>query len=141
MNNYHLTPSNLGYFVFNATDLPAWKTFLQDIIGLQVGSKSNNQALVLRIDSQEQRILIQQSDNDDLAAIGWELDSEESLDALAIHVESQGVDIQAADSDFCSTRAVEKAYICTDPNGVNHELYFGAAVAPMSESFKSSVMK
>lgn len=55
MNNNQLTPSNLGYFVFNATDLPAWKTFLQDIIGLQVGSRSSEQALVLRIDSQEQR--------------------------------------------------------------------------------------
>jgi 2,3-dihydroxybiphenyl 1,2-dioxygenase len=141
MNNNQLTPSNLGYFVFNATDLTAWKTFLQDIIGLQVGSRSNDQALVLRIDSQEQRIVIQQSDNDDLAAIGWELDCEESLDTLATHIKAQGVEIQAADSDFCSTRAVEKAYICTDPNGVNHELFFGAAVAPMSESFKSSVMK
>lgn len=72
---------------------------------------------MLRIDSQEQRVVIQHSDNDDLAAIGWELDSEESLEALTSHIKSQGVDIQLADNNFCNTRAVEKAYICTDPNG------------------------
>ncbi|MBL4744132.1 MAG: glyoxalase, partial [Cycloclasticus sp.] len=120
----HLTPSNLGYFVFNASDLSAWENFCVNLIGMQLSDRSSSESLILRIDNQAQRIVIQQSDNDDLAAIGWEFDSEDSLDASVSHIESQGTKIQLADNDFCRSRAIKKAYICTDPNGVDHELYF-----------------
>ena len=141
MDTYQLTPSNLGYFVFKATDLNAWRTFCTDIVGMQLSKLSNDNTLYLRIDNQQQRVVIEKSEEDDLSAVGWELASEQALDKLVRHIQSLGVTIIQADADFCKQRGVEKAFVCTDPNGVNHELYFAAAIVPLSDSFRSPVLK
>jgi 2,3-dihydroxybiphenyl 1,2-dioxygenase len=138
--NHQLTPSNLGYFVFNASDLTAWENFCVNLIGMQLSDRSSDESLILRIDNQEQRVVIEKGGIDDLVAIGWELESESALLALVNHISSSGVEINLASDELCTKRSVKKAYLCTDPNGVTHELYFGAAIAPLSKSFRSSVL-
>ncbi len=49
------------------------------------------------------------------------------------HISSSGVEINLASDELCTKRSVKKAYLCTDPNGVTHELYFGAAIAQNAE--------
>ncbi len=141
MDTRHLTPSALGYFVFNATNLEAWKTFAIDLIGMQPGGTSDTKTLALRLDNQTQRVVIEQSDNDDLVAVGWEMDSEEALEALVAHIDAQGVPVQLADRALTQQRQVEKLYCCTDPNQVTHELYFGPTTVPLSNAFRSSVLQ
>lgn len=46
---------------------------------MQLGGNSDTKTLALRLDNQTQRVVIEQSDNDDLVAVGWEMDSEEAL--------------------------------------------------------------
>lgn len=46
---------------------------------MQPGGNSDTKTLALRLDNQTQRVVIEQSDNDDLVAVGWEMDSEEAL--------------------------------------------------------------
>lgn len=141
MDTRNLTPSNLGYFVFNASNLEAWKTFAVDLVGMQLGDRSDEESLVLRLDDQSQRIVLEKGASDDLAAIGWEMASEEALEALVTHIKNQGTPIQLADQALQSKRGVEKLYSCLDPNGLSHELYFGAATVPMNKAFRSSVLR
>ena len=47
-----ITPSSLGYFVFQATDLAAWQRFAVDIIGMQLGDCDPARYLALRLDDQ-----------------------------------------------------------------------------------------
>ncbi len=141
MDTRHLTPSALGYFVFSASNLDAWKTFAVDLIGMQPASNTDKNTLALRLDNQTQRVVIEKSDNDDLAAVGWELDSEETLEALVAHIHAQGVPVQLADRALTQQRQVEKLYCCTDPNQVTHELYFGPTTVPLSNAFRSSVLQ
>tara|TARA_R110002096_G_scaffold92144_10_gene208366 strand:+ start:15048 stop:15947 length:900 start_codon:yes stop_codon:yes gene_type:complete len=141
MNSNELTPSNLGYFVFESSNLPEWEIFLRDLVGMQVSDKSTDEQLVFRMDRQEQRVVIEKGDGADLSAIGWEFASDEALNEMVEHIKEKNIDIVEADQAFCEGRAVKKAFICTDPDGVNHELYFAASIIPMNDSFKSSVMK
>ncbi|MEH6502479.1 MAG: hypothetical protein V7682_01120 [Cycloclasticus sp.] len=66
---------------------------------------------------------------DDLVAIGWGLESESALQDLVNHISLSGVVITQTSDELCTKRSVKKAYLCTDPNGVTHELYVGAAIA------------
>lgn len=140
MNTYDLSPSNLGYFVFNASNLKAWKEFAVDIIGMQLADEQAGSRLQLRLDDQAQRFIFQQSDEDDLAAVGWAFDTEQDLENIVAHIENEGVFIERASNELCVNRCVEKLYTCIDPNGVQHELYFGPAFAALKEPFSSPVL-
>jgi len=140
MNLDQLTPTSLGYFVFKSDKLEQWKVFLKDLVGLQLSEKSNANRLAFCMDKQEQRIVIEQGDVNDLSAVGWEFDNDESLNAIVQHIQAMGIEIVEADKALCESRGVKKAFICTDPDGVEHELYFGASIIPMNNSFKSDVL-
>ncbi|MDY6928724.1 MAG: VOC family protein [Pseudomonadota bacterium] len=140
MNLDHLTPSSLGYFVFKSDKLAEWEFFLKDLVGLQLSDKSQADQLAFRMDKQEQRVLIEKGTANDLSAVGWEYDSDESLNEIVRHIEGSGVEIFQADQKLCDSRGVKKAYICTDPDGVNHELYYAASIIPMQSGFKSDAL-
>lgn len=140
MNLDQLTPSSLGYFVFKSDKLAEWNTFLKDLVGLQLSDKSSDDQLAFRMDKQEQRIIIEKGSANDLSAVGWEYDNDQSLNEIVLHIKGKGVEIVKADQKFCESRGIKKAYICTDPDGVDHELYYGASIIPMNDSFKSDVL-
>jgi len=141
MSLNQLTPTNLGYFVFKSKKLPEWEVFLRDLVGMQLSEKSTAEYLAFRMDNQEQRVIVEKGDNEDLSSVGWEFESDQALDEIVAHIKKQNVEIVEANQEFCDTRAVKRAFICVDPDGVNHELYFAASNIPMTNLFKSSVMK
>ena len=56
-------------------------------------------------------------------------------------VVDKGVAVEQGDQHLCSSRRVKRLYRCTDPNGLQHELYYGPAIAPMDQTFRSSVLR
>lgn len=60
----------LGYLVFEVSDLAAWKDFGSKILGLQVVDERGDGGFSLRMDSYRQRFFIEAGPADDLAAIG-----------------------------------------------------------------------
>ena len=140
MDTYDLSPSNLGYFVFSATDLEAWKDFTLNIVGMKLSEQQSDKQLSLRIDNQAQRFIFEKSSQDDLTAVGWQFDTEQELEQLVEHIKGENVEVTLADAALCENRCVEKIYTCMDPNGVQHELYFGPAIAPLHQPFSSPVV-
>ena len=63
-----ITPSNLGYFVLEASDLGAWREFAVGVIGMQEAPAANPDVLALRLDARAQRIVINQGAEDDMQA-------------------------------------------------------------------------
>lgn len=133
--------SNLGYVVFGVSDLARWERFAVDLLGFQSGRREEGRLLTLRMDEYEQRVVLEKGDDDDLRAAGWQLDTEEELDAFATHVRNSGVAIELCDPELAAHRRVEKLYRCDDPNGFKHEFYFGPAVAPITRPFRSAALK
>lgn len=132
--------SNLGYFVIGAKDLEAWERFAVDIIGLQAGRRVPGKSLALRADDYEQRLLITKSGEDDLLALGWELDTEEELESFAEQLRAANVKVQEGSAELAAERRVERLFHCDDAIGFRHEFYIGARRAPMSDAFRSKVM-
>jgi len=133
--------SNLGYAVFGVSDLAHWERFAIDLLGLQLGRSEPGKLLTLRMDEREQRIVLEQGPEDDIRAAGWQLDTEDALDAFVAQVRAQGVAIVAGSAELARSRSVEKLYVCDDPNGFKHEFYFGSVIAAITRPFRSAVLK
>jgi 2,3-dihydroxybiphenyl 1,2-dioxygenase len=131
------TLSNLGYIVLQVSDLAAWQTFAVDTLGLMAGRSVPGRSLALRMDRLEQRIVLEHGPSDDLAAAGWELDSEKDLEEFVAQLKRVGTRVTPASSELASERRVEKLYVLDDPVGFRHELYYGASVALISNPFRS----
>lgn len=132
--------SNLGYAVFGVSDLARWEHFAVELIGLQVGRKEEGKLLALRMDEQEQRIVLEQGSDDDVRAAGWSLGTEEALEEYVSQLRESGVKVAQGSKELARARRVEKLYVCDDPNGFKHEFYFGAAIATIANPFRSSVL-
>jgi len=125
--------SQLGYLVFEASDLDAWRRFA-DVLGLGVIERSEG-AIDLRMDGHAARFHLQQGPANDLVAVGWEAGSGAELDQLVARLREHGVDVTEASADDARTRGVERLYRFVDPSGIPGELCFGAKLA--NDRFRS----
>ncbi len=133
--------SNLGYAVLGVSDLAAWERFAVELMGFQAGRREDGRLLALRMDEREQRILLERGDDDDLRAAGWQFDTEDDLLAFVASARAKGVAVEACSAERARGRRVERLFSLPDPNGFQHELYFGPAVARAADAFRSSVLK
>jgi len=131
--------SNLAYVVFNASDLDAWEAFATGILGLQVGSRSE-QALCLRMDEREQRLILERGAADDISALGWEFDTSGELGAYVEALRERDVQVSEADDALRQARKVERLYYCVDPIGLRHEFSYGPQQAPLAAPFHSPLL-
>ena len=132
--------SNLAYVGFGVGNLAEWEKFAVDILGMEVGSRTAD-TLALRMDEYRQRIFLEENPIDDLLVAGWEFDTESDLDAYVNEVREKGTEVTLLSSEAAARRKVEKLYACPDPNGFQHEFFFGADTMPLTQKFRSAVLK
>lgn len=130
--------ANLGYAVLGVSDLPQWQAFAT-LLGFQIGH-ADDQAITLRMDAYQQRIVLQRNDADDLLAAGWELDTEEQLETYAAELRARGAAVTRAGAEECSLRCVRAMYRAEDPTGFVHEFYCGPATASLQNAFRSPTL-
>ena len=113
---------NLAYVVVAASDLGAWKSFAENIVGAGTVTTADG-ALGLRLDDQPWRILVEQGADDDLTHAGWDLGSAEALDAYVAALRSRGATVREEPASLAQARCVERLFSAADPNGVTHEFF------------------
>ena len=110
--------------MLNAQDLPAWKTFGADILGLMLDDESSSDSrLFFRMDDHPSRLLVQQGDVDGLATIGWEFSSSAAYHAIVADLQSRGFVIEAGNVEGAAWRNVTEYSMGTDPAGNPFEVY------------------
>jgi 3,4-dihydroxy-9,10-secoandrosta-1,3,5(10)-triene-9,17-dione 4,5-dioxygenase len=114
---------SFGYVGINATDLPAWREFASNVLGVQVRDDSDGDTLLLKIDDYKWRIAIHQSDVDGFAYGGFELNSRHAFDAAVEELKGAGVEVELATDDPAKTRGVGGLAVIHDPAGNRIELY------------------
>jgi 2,3-dihydroxybiphenyl 1,2-dioxygenase len=119
----------LGAFGFEVSDLDAWERFAVDVLGLEVGERRADGSLPLRMDERAQRIVLHPGPADDLAYLGFEVDDEATLGALAQGLARDGVTVSEAKPETLEARGVAALWHCEDPSGIPIELSCGAAFA------------
>lgn len=131
--------ASLGYLVINASDLDHWESFACNLLGMQVGQRTED-LLTLRMDERQQRIIIESGRIDDLTALGWEFNTQLDLAVYLDNLLSKGIEIREHASAEALQRGVEALFSCADPNGLSHEFYYGPTFAPISQPFSSPVL-
>lgn len=132
--------SNLGYLCIAASDLARWETFAVDLLGMQLGRRESGRVLALRMDEYEQRILLEQGEEDDLVAAGWKFDTAAALEGFVAELARRGVHTESRSKELAASRRVEKVFTCQDPDGLRHEFFYGPAYAPADRPFHSAVL-
>lgn len=129
----------LGYLALQVSDLSAWRSFAQDVLGLDV-SDTPDGGLALRMDGHAARFFLSEGPADDLAAAGWQLSDAGQLDKLVAQLRSAGHDVTEGDAALTKSRGVEKLFRCQDPDGTPMELSCGPTLAetPFSSALVSS---
>jgi 2,3-dihydroxybiphenyl 1,2-dioxygenase len=129
----------LGYLVFEVSDLAAWEDFGTKILGLQVVDRRGDAGFSLRMDGYYQRFFVEQGPADDLAAVGWEVDGIEELDALARRLRDAGHEVIQGTSDQAARRNVQALISAKDPAGNPIEAFYGPKMS--DEPFVSEVVR
>jgi 2,3-dihydroxybiphenyl 1,2-dioxygenase len=127
----------MGYIGFEVSDLDAWERFAVGILGLQVATRTDD-TLTLRMDDRVHRILLTRGLADDLAVVGFECATAETLDALVATHTGSGVEVADGDAELAARRGVERLAVAHDPAGNRVELYVGLAAA--STPFASALV-
>ncbi len=121
--------NSLGYVALDVVKLDAWLVLATKVFGLQVVPRPGSDAVDLRMDDRHHRLSLTPAGHDGIAAIGWEIDSAEGLEALAGTLRQHGLDLVAGTAAACAERQVERLYRFTEPMiGVATEIYHGALV-------------
>jgi 2,3-dihydroxybiphenyl 1,2-dioxygenase len=128
----------LGYLVFEVSDLAAWEDFGSKVLGLQVVDSRGDDGFSLRMDGYRQRFFIEQGPADDLAAIGWEVEGPAELEAFARRFRDAGHQVTQGTPDEAARRNVEALIRVNDPAGNPNEIFYGPEKS--EEPFVSEVV-
>jgi biphenyl-2,3-diol 1,2-dioxygenase len=120
--------SQLGYLGLSVRDLNQWEQFAAQVLGLQPNGHDPDGALFLRMDDYHHRVIVHPTGNDDLAYIGWEVATEEGLEAMAAQLERAGVSVTAGTAEEGEARRVAGMIKFTDPSGIASEIFYGPLV-------------
>lgn len=119
----------LGYLGFEVSDAARWERFAVDLLGLAVARRGDDGSVALRMDEQEQRIVLHPGPADDLAYLGFEAGSLAELEEIGAALARAGYAVSEGKPETAAARRVVRLLHVTDPSGIPVELYVGAAVA------------
>jgi len=117
--------SRLGYVGFEVGDLAAWERLAVDALGMMVAERRADGTLALRLDEQEQRIVLHPGPRDDVAYVGFELEDEAALRQMSERLTRAGFPTEPLGDDVAHARRVRALHRVEDPNGVPVELFHG----------------
>ena len=114
----------LAYVVYEASSLGDWEHFAVELLGMQLADKTAD-AVAFRTDEKVHRWLVRQGPADDLAASGYEVESDAALDEIAARLAAAGVEVEEGGAALAASRKVERILVTADPMGNRVELVTG----------------
>jgi 2,3-dihydroxybiphenyl 1,2-dioxygenase len=129
----------LGYLVFEVSDLAAWEDFGTKILGLSVIDRRADGGFSLRMDTYHQRFFIEHGPADDLMGIGWEVEGPPELEAIEKRLREAGHEVVQGTDEEAAKRKVAALIRVDDPAGNSNEIFYGPKMA--DEPFVSEVVR
>jgi len=121
----------LGYIGLNVTDISAWREYATSCVGLEIAESERDDRFYLRMDLQHHRITVFQSDQDDLAYMGWRVRGQEEFKAMIQQLTNAGVEHRVATDEEAQERHVLGLIKLEDPSGTANEIYYSPQVDVM----------
>jgi 2,3-dihydroxybiphenyl 1,2-dioxygenase len=123
-----MSVSQLGYLGLSVSNVDEWERFATQTLGLQANGRETDGSLFLRMDEYHHRFIVHPTGKDDLAYIGWEVTTEEALQAMAAQLTAAGVTVQPGTPEEAEARRVAGLIKFADPNGIASEIFYGPLV-------------
>jgi 2,3-dihydroxybiphenyl 1,2-dioxygenase len=120
--------TQLGYLGLSVSNIDEWERFATQVLGLQSNGRDSDGSLFLRMDEYHHRFIVHPTGKDDLAYVGWEVASEEALQALAGQLTAAGVAVQPGTAAEAEARRVAGLIKFPDPSGIASEAFYGPLV-------------
>jgi biphenyl-2,3-diol 1,2-dioxygenase len=120
--------TQLGYLGLSVRDLNQWEQFAAQVLGLQPNGRDPDGSLFLRMDEYHHRFILHPTGKDDLAYVGWEVATEQALDAMAEQLRQAGTSVTVGTAEEAAARCVAKVIKFSDPSGIASEIFYGPLV-------------
>ncbi|MGA4792289.1 VOC family protein [Nocardia sp. AB354] len=118
--------SQLSYVVGTSSDVPGWKQYATDVLGLEISRDSDDNLLYVRADDRHHRIGVRAGHDEDVAYVGWDVTSKDALEAAAARLEAAGIAVIAGTPEEAADRHVMEFVHFTCPySEVRMELALG----------------
>ena len=114
----------LAYVVAESTDLPRWKNFAENVLGMMTEAAPDG-GLYVRMDERQFRFAVQPGSRDAYVASGWEVAGQAAFDHAVDTLRGAGVDMVLEDAAFCRLRRAQPVVSFRDPSGNRHEVLWG----------------
>lgn len=120
--------TELGYLVLGVKDLPLWRAFAADLIGLEVVDGQSSSEAFLRMDFWHHRLILSEDPVDDVTALGLRVGDNDAFEQMARRFDDQGVRYSICSEDEAQARRVLQLMKLTDPDGHPLEIFHGPLV-------------
>jgi 2,3-dihydroxybiphenyl 1,2-dioxygenase len=128
----------LGYVVFEVSDLERWEHFATHVLGLMLSTRTDD-GFTLRNDSWKHRIYIREGEADDCVAVGLMVADESAAQSLRDRLEENDVETSDASDELIEAREVDGMFTFIEPAGQTMEVFWGPTMS--DEPVKSKTVK
>ena len=115
--------SSLSYIGVNSDKIEDWSEFSQKCLGMQQVDRAKG-ALSFRMDDHKQRLAITGDTGDNMAFMGWEVETKNDIEFYANKLEKNNIEVVYADKNLCDKRFVEELIFFYDPQGNRVEIVY-----------------
>lgn len=122
----------LAYLGINSPRKDDWPQLATGVWGAMVADPGPDGAVRIKIDEALWRVQIHPGEKDEVAYLGWMVDAEEDLDAVADALDEMGIAVERGDAELAEARGVNQILSFTDPWEFRHEVTWGQMTIPWS---------
>jgi 2,3-dihydroxybiphenyl 1,2-dioxygenase len=103
-----MSVSQLAYLGIGVSDMPAWKSFATDILGMQVTEREDDGTVYLRMDENHHRIALHPSGEDDVLYVGLQAPTHARYEEAKSALRAAGVAVnQGTSAEIAHRRVVD----------------------------------
>lgn len=117
----------MGYAVIESNQLKQWKVFLQQGLGLHYNAdeKAINE-ISFRMDDHAKRLIIQKGCSEDVVALGWQVEDQETLNVILKRLAEREISVEKSSIADAEQRGVAEFWRILGPKKQNIELFVDA---------------
>ncbi|WP_321964826.1 FAD-dependent monooxygenase [Paraburkholderia sp. J7] len=114
--------SRLGYVVIESSRLDEWRRFATEGFGMHVEGTEGG-ALAFRLDAHQRRIVVRPGGAEDVTALGFEVDDDDTLGEIRRRLSERGVTLRRGTEEEARLRGVESFHTFYGPKRLQIDLY------------------
>lgn len=122
--------SSLAYLGITTPSVAEWPAMATEVLGCMVADPGADGAVRLRFDDAPWRLQLHPGEVDDVAYIGWTINTEAEFEEVVDRLRAHGVEVHEGDDATRSDRFVRRLSWFLDPAGFRHELTVGQVMMP-----------